>query len=106
MICYSKIIRKLRCQTIVSKNRDRQSQQVIHSILACLLWYFVGIIPQLTVMTGSIVAQDFYGVSLLVSTRVLYFYGLTIGLLNSMANPLLYGIFNRKMRYVMIPPLY
>ena len=98
IVCYSKIKKNLQSQTVMGSNRSRQSQQVINSVLACLFLYFIGIIPNMIALEISLVAKDFYGTTLLGSTRVLFFSGLTIGLLNSMANPIIYAIFNRTMR--------
>ena len=98
IFCYLKIKKNLRSQNGMGINRSRQSQQVINSVLACLLWYFIGIMPQMITAEISIAAKQFYGTTLLVTPQFLHFCGLTIGLVNSMANPIMYAIFNRKMR--------
>ena len=97
-VCYSKIIQKLRSQTAMKNNRHQQTRQAIYSFMACFLWYLIFFIPLTIVMLVTTTSNVYYGTNLSISPRGLYFYGLTYALVNSMVNPFIYGIFNKKIR--------
>ena len=100
--CYSRIVRKLRDQTMMNNNRMKQTTQAIYSFLACFIWYCICLMPLITAMLVATTAKNYFGTNLFVSANELYFYSLTCGLVNSMVNPFIYGLFNTKMRYVIV----
>ena len=102
--CYSRIVRKLRDQTMMNNNRMKQTTQAIsiYSFLACFIWYCICLMPLITAMLVATTAKNYFGTNFSVSANELYFYSLTCGLVNSMVNPFIYGLFNTKMRYVIV----
>ena len=103
IVAYMRIISKLNKQGIpnMSSTRQKQTKQATRSFLMCYLWYVICFTPAqwlALVLTGL---RDYGGVEKdIMSFHDNYTISVILALLNSVMNPIVYAIFNVRMRYV------
>ena len=100
IVVYIRINNQLTNMPNMSSTRQKQKQQATRSFLMCYLWYVICFTPAQVLGLVQTGLRDYGGIENKLSFKDTYAISILLALLNSVMNPILYAIFNVRMRYV------
>ena len=104
VVTYVRIIRELNKKRVSLPNnpqRLKQTQQATRSFFMCYLWYVICFTPAQCLALVDIGLHEYGGIEKeYISAHDTYTISIILALFNSVMNPIVYAIFNIRMRYV------